>query len=282
MPAAPDLAALSHSAMPLVITENVRWALFLVAGLAATLVWFLALYVGLRFAQRSLPRRRDKKTDADSVPAVGLLAALFLAVLIFATTSRHGVPWPVDTSLHRWSVLHRPDGAADAAIVVTTTATGVFAYPLAALAGWLAAPRSPRWRGSLAAVGALALVQLVRFGLAVAIGRARPPSADWAWHASGPAMPSGHTTTSALVAILIVYGAGRRWPQHRGIAAAAAIVWALAVGASRVYLGVHWPTDVVAGWLLVIVVAAAMSVAWRTVVRRTPMTRLDRADTDAR
>lgn len=198
------------------------------------------------------------------VSAVGLLAGLILAVLVLVTESRHGVPWPPDAWLHRWSVGHRPDGVVDAAIVITTTATGIFTYPLAALAGWLSVANQRRWLGSLAAVGVLALVQLMRLGLAVEIGRARPPAADWAWHASGPAMPSGHTTTSAFVAAVVAYGLGRHWPQHRSVGSSAAIVWGVAVGASRVYLGVHWPTDVLAGWLLVMVVAAAMYVALDT------------------
>ncbi|MGI8709471.1 MAG: phosphatase PAP2 family protein, partial [Acidimicrobiales bacterium] len=179
-------------------------------------------------------------------------------------------------------VLHRPDAAEDAAIVVTTTATGLFAYPLAGLAGWGAVTNRRRWVGSLAAVSALAMIQFIRIALAVAIGRARPPIADWAWHAGGPAMPSGHATTSAFVAVLITYGCGRRWPQHRGAIGVACAVWAVAVGVSRVYLGVHWPTDVVAGWLLAVVLAAVMSVALNTAARRSASTHVDGARTDVR
>lgn len=280
--AAHDVGLLLQSETSLAVSGGVRRMLFLVAGLAGTIVWFLAIYAGLRFAQRILPRSRDKKAFPDSVPAVGLIAGLFLATLVYATTSRHGAPWPADTWLHQWSLSHRPDVAADAAIVVTTTATGFVAYPLAGLAGWFGVTNRRPWVGPLAVISALALVQLIRFALAVAIGRVRPPVADWAWHASGPAMPSGHTTTSAFVAVLVAYGCGRRWPQHRGAIGAACAVWAVAVGVSRVYLGVHWPTDVVAGWLLVVVLAAATSVALKTAVRRSASTKVDGTRTDVR
>ena len=59
--------------------------------------------------------------------------------------------------------------------------------------------------------------------------------------------PSAHAANSmivfpALVLFLI--------PQRRGPAMVAAIVASLLVGASRPLLGVHWPSDVVAGWAI--------------------------------
>jgi membrane-associated phospholipid phosphatase len=58
---------------------------------------------------------------------------------------------------------------------------------------------------------------VLRLGLAEWTGRAGPPTADWVAAAGGVAFPSGHTTTSAAVAVLVMTAA-----RHRRIRAASA------------------------------------------------------------
>lgn len=184
------------------------------------------------------------------------MSAGLLGFLLAVIAARGLGPLGVDAGVHRWVLGHRHRYLTTAAIAVTTSGTGPIAYALAALAGVLGAGRARWWRGGLAAVGALVVVQGLRVILAVWIGRDRPPVADWAWHAGGPALPSGHTSTAAVVAALFwvslihIRGAGRPHRLMRRLGAGVAVVWAVGVGLTRVYLGVHWPTDVVAGWLL--------------------------------
>lgn len=84
------------------------------------------------------------------------------------------------------------------------------------------------------------------------IGRARPdlvPHGDVVFTAS---FPSGHSLISAVVyltlgAMLARFVEGRR---QKAYVLVVAIGLTLLIGCSRVYLGVHWPTDVLAGWCL--------------------------------
>ncbi|MFF3057742.1 phosphatase PAP2 family protein [Streptomyces sp. NPDC057909] len=191
---------------------------------------------------------------------IGFVGLLGLTAVVL--TARHGSVLPIDRAAHTWSLHRRPAALVTMARVVTATGTGVFPYAAAVAAG-LIAGRDIRHRLACAA-GALVFLllgQALRFGLMEAVGRPRPAVGDWATHASGLSFPSGHATTSALMAGLLVAAIGHRARLRRaraaasgtstGTAAVAVLLgcWAAAVGVSRVLLGVHWATDVVAGWL---------------------------------
>ncbi|MER5437195.1 phosphatase PAP2 family protein [Streptomyces sp. NPDC002790] len=121
------------------------------------------------------------------------------------------------------------------------------------LAGWVAAT---------CLVGTL-----LQQGLKAAVDRPRPVWREPVDSAHYAAFPSGHAMTATVVCALVLwllrrYGAGRTlWRT----ALALAVVSVLGVGLTRLWLGVHWPSDVLAGWLLgalTVVVSTAAYGKW--------------------
>jgi len=109
------------------------------------------------------------------------------------------------------------------------------------------------WPGLIAAV-VLGGAQLLETSIKAIVARPRPPSTLWAHgvSASGFSFPSGHATLAAagyglIAALLARY---LRTVRARAALWVAAAVATATVGLSRVYLGVHWLSDVVAGWLI--------------------------------
>ena len=117
-----------------------------------------------------------------------------------------------------------------------------------------------RWREALllliASGGGLVITALLKD----LFQRDRPPAILHAVPAINASFPSGHATLTATVFLtlgaLIAHFAQRR--RVRVYALAAAVILSLLVGCSRVYLGVHWPTDVLAGWC----VGASWALLW--------------------
>jgi undecaprenyl-diphosphatase len=145
----------------------------------------------------------------------------------------------------------------DVAHVVTRAGDGL---PLLAAALALSAVLLMRKRYGHAAflVLAAALTQLAWLGLRAAVGRIRP--VDNHVGLETPAFPSGHAVhaaTTALVACTLLWpylGRGARW-----VAVALAALFTTAVGASRVVLLAHWPSDVLGGYLLAIVLVLPLA-----------------------
>ncbi|MGW0581503.1 phosphatase PAP2 family protein, partial [Streptomyces sp. NPDC002920] len=115
-----------------------------------------------------------------------------------------------------------------------------------------------------------ALGTLLQQGLKAAVGRERPVWPDPVDSAHYAAYPSGHALTATVVFGLLLWLLRRHGVD--GVlwrtAVTVAVVSVVGVGLTRVWLGVHWPSDVLGGWLLgalVVTLAVSAHLRWRPV-----------------
>lgn len=106
--------------------------------------------------------------------------------------------------------------------------------------------------------------------------RPRPEIVPHLVHVTSPSFPSGHSMNSAIVYLTLAVLLARSEKDRRvqTYLIGTAVLLALLVGITRIYLGVHWPSDVLAGWSVGAVWAAACSLlAKRLQYRHTQLAR---------
>jgi membrane-associated phospholipid phosphatase len=209
---------------------------------------------------RRLGRRRWGRTLGTGAAGV---VVLFGATLLWGWLA--GTSWgaSLDKSWAGQLVAHRSASVTGALRWLTWLGDARAVLPLAcALGAFLLWRRESRLAAVLVGStwGALAL-SLVGKEMVV---RPRPPEATRMVETISSALPSGHAAVAvALLGSLAWAVARHRHLLVRASAWAGAGVLALAVGCSRVYLGAHWPIDVLsawtlgAGWLFTCIIASA-------------------------
>lgn len=203
------------------------------------------------------PERSPRTATALWTGAVVGAAALVLLVLVAVRWSPlMSLDRSVADALHRHAV--GDPGLVHVNRVLTDwvwdpwTMRALIAVAVIAL-WWRGARRLALWTAATSL-----LATLLQQGLKAAVDRERPQWTDPVDSANFAAFPSGHAMTAVvtcglLLWLLRLYGAG---PGLWGTALAVAVVSAIGVAATRVYLGVHWLTDVVGGALLGVAVVA--------------------------
>ena len=180
-------------------------------------------------------------------------------------------PTALDAAVEAVVITHRTPVLTAVASLLDLAAGTV---PLALLAAAVAAVLA--WRGrrfeAALVLAAAALAGALIYLLKLIYARPRPPLALRLIPEGGFSLPSGHALGSAVVlgVLAVVAWSLLRPGPVRTLVVVAAGVLVAATGASRVYLGVHWTTDVVDGWLVggACVALAATALALRTAPAR--------------
>jgi len=186
----------------------------------------------------SLSRSRAARTGV--VASAILLAAIWLMML-------RGGAGPLDRQIY-----HALYAGQDPALVAGARVVTFFGEPTVLIIAGVVFALMMWWRGHLRT--GLTLVAVTMVGRAVSelqkyeVARVRPDIEPHLVLVKTSSFPSGHSASSMIfyltLALLLTHRG--RW---RHLAAAGALLMALLIGLSRVMLGVHWPSDVVGGWV---------------------------------
>jgi membrane-associated phospholipid phosphatase len=228
-------------------------------------------------ARRSARLWLDRRATTALLVALGvfLVASASLAHIADDVSERNGVTRS-DPGLLRYFVVHRTSAWIDAARALSQVGSiGVLVALGVVAAGGM------WWRRVPLALAVAPLISLVIGAGFASIGksvfdRPRPPLATRLVTETEPSFPSGHATDSTslfvalglVVAIVII----RRLAVQIAVVAGFCLL-AAAIGISRLELGVHWPSDVVAGGALGLAVALAVVCSAALAVRLGTTTR---------
>lgn len=187
-----------------------------------------------------------------SHPAARLVLGLVVFVLLGWGVGElwTSVVESVDLNAIRDVAAQRTALLTDVVLVITWAGSAFLLVPfalIACLAFALADLRREVLAVALSLGGAMLISDLVK----LLVSRPRPP-VEHLQAVTGSSFPSGHTTQASAFWFSLVFAmpAAGASPKLTRLAAGLALLIVLAVAASRVYLGVHYPSDVVAGILL--------------------------------
>lgn len=219
------------------------------------------IVAGLYFAFGAYVRRRRQAWSEPMVKRrFAILLALFLIVSALKVSEDvlGGESGPIDMAILVFIHSHVPSAWIGFFEVVTLTGSVRVLVPLTVagtIALLFARRRFEAWLLAASVIGGELLVYLVK----TVVGRARPGlwETESYW---GSSFPSGHTLIVAAFATAVVLCVDRIRPAAHGFALSVALLWISTVALSRLVLGVHWPTDVLAAACIGAILPLAMSV----------------------
>lgn len=209
---------------------------------------------------------------------VGGLVLAVAGVWAFAQVAgevREGDTQAFDDAALRWIGGRQDPALGRVALEVTTLANGSTIFMVVAVAALFLWLTRHRWSAALL-LATTGTEMMINSLLKSYFDRPRPQIFTWGDQVLTPSFPSGHSMSAAAVYFTVAYLAARlqrrRWVRIATLLAVMVLV--LAIGASRMYLGVHYPSDVAAGMTMGLAWAAfcmaALEAMQRLAMRRAP------------
>ena len=192
---------------------------------------------------------------------VALVAIGALGWLVDAVREHEGITRR-DSGVLDFFVDERSGVLVQVARWVTDLASPAVLLAAAVGVGWLLWRRGAPIVWALVPMGSLALAAVVTFVGKHELVRSRPPASLRLVTETEPSFPSGHTgdgTALLLAVALVVVLLFVRRRDLRALVVGATVAGCVAIGLSRLELGVHWPTDVIAGWAVGVAVVGAVA-----------------------
>lgn len=156
-----------------------------------------------------------------------------------------------DDAVLRWIGEHRPLNLEPVMLEITFLGTGTVVIAVVAVSAlflWLTRHQYSATLLLISAIGGVLLNNLLKVGF----DRPRPQIFEWGSHALSSSFPSGHAMSAAAVYGTVAYLAARLQKRyvHRVITLAVAFILIILIAITRLYLGVHYPSDVLAGIII--------------------------------
>ena len=173
------------------------------------------------------------------------------AFVQLASHVRSGATQTFDENVMRWMGAHRVEWIERSLLEITALGTGLVVMMIVVIAALFLIATQHRFSAFLllvASAGGIVLNAVLKSSF----DRPRPQLFEWLTEPSSSSFPSGHAMSSAIVYFTVAYLIARlekrRW--MRAITIVSSLLLVLLISVSRLYLGVHYPSDVLAGMVI--------------------------------
>lgn len=148
-------------------------------------------------------------------------------------------------AINRWS-----SPLLDQVMLFVTIFGGVPIVLLAVFVAMIVLCYLQRWRAAIFVAGGVGGALLITLLLKIMFARIRPELWDLITSEYTYSFPSVHATlSSALASCAVMLSRHTKWRRHISVVA---VIYVISIGFSRLYLGVHYPTDVLGGWIVAV------------------------------